>query len=73
LEKRYLFFAGAANNGRDLSLIRSYELTGAEVFTNDSRPRRLISAAPGVPKEWAVEETFLAAVREAIRKRVGKR
>jgi hypothetical protein len=73
LEKRYLFFAGAANNGRDLSLIRSYELARSEVFTNDSRPRRLISAAPGVPKEWTLEETFLLAVREAIGKRTGRR
>ena len=68
LGKRYLVFAEAINNGRDLSLIRSYELTGGEVFTNDSRPRRLISATPSVPKEWALEETFLAAVREVISK-----
>jgi hypothetical protein len=73
LGKRYLFFAAAVHNGRDLTLIRSYELTGGEVFTNDSRPRRLISATPSVPKEWALEETFLAAVREVISKRTSRR
>jgi hypothetical protein len=50
LGKRYVLFAHNANNGSDVSLMNSCELIDGEVFTNDSRPRRLISTLPGVPE-----------------------
>ena len=68
LGKRYVFFARRANDGSDISLIKSYELADGKVFTNDSRPSKLISALPGVPKSWASEATFVEAVRQEVRK-----
>ena len=49
LSKRYVVFAQAINDGNDLSLIKSYELVDGKVFTNDARPRRLISTLASVP------------------------
>ena len=70
--KRYVFFARRVNDGSDISLIESYELRGGKVFTNDSRPIRLISTMPGVPRAWEAEATFLDAVRQEVRKEVGQ-
>jgi len=64
LGKQYMFFARAVNGGSDISLIKSYELVDGKVFTNDSRPSRLISTLPGVPKAWEAEATFVDAVRK---------
>jgi hypothetical protein len=64
LGKRYVLFARSVNDGTDISLMGSYELVDCKVFTNDSRPRRLISTLPGVPSTWADEAAFLKAVRE---------
>ena len=64
LGRRYLVFARAINDGKDISLIKSYELIDGKVFTNDSRPGRLISALAGVPLTWEYEASFLKAVRE---------
>ena len=70
LGKRYVFFARRVNDGSDISLIDSYELRDGKVFTNDSRPSRLISTMPGVPKAWEAEATFLDAVRKEVRSQV---
>ena len=64
LARRYLVFARAINDGKDINLIKSYELIDGKVFTNDSRPSRLISALAGVPLTWEYEASFLKAVRE---------
>jgi hypothetical protein len=64
LSRRYVVFARAINKGNDISLIKSYELVDGKVFTNDSRPGRLLSTLAGVPLTWADEEAFLKAVRE---------
>jgi hypothetical protein len=64
LGKRYVFFARRVNDGSDISLIKSYELIDGKVFTNDSRPSRLISTLPGVPQAWSDEAAFLKAVRQ---------
>ena len=64
-DKRYVVFARATNDGNDLSLIKSYELADGKVFTNDSRPRRLISTLQSVALTWDDEATFVKAVREA--------
>ena len=66
LGRRYVFFASAVNDGKDTSLIKSYELLNGKVFTNDSRPRRLIPIQEGVPSALSDEVAFLNAVREAI-------
>ena len=58
--RRYVIFARAINDGNDLSLIKSYELDDGKVFSNDSRPRRLISPSDD-------EARFLREVREAIK------
>jgi hypothetical protein len=72
LGKRYVFFARRVNDGSDISLIDSYELRDGKVFTNDTRPSRLISTLSGVPKAWADEATFVEAVRQEVRKEVGQ-
>ena len=72
LGKRYVFFARRVNDGSDISLIKTYELVDGKVFTNDSRPTKLISALPGVPKAWASEAMFVEAVRQEVRKEVGQ-
>jgi hypothetical protein len=66
--RRYVIFARAINDGNDLSLIKSYELEEGKVFSNDSRPRRLISPSDD-------EARFLREVREAIKssKQTGRR
>jgi hypothetical protein len=64
LGRRYVVFARAINDGNDISLIKSYELVDGKVFTNDSRPGRLLSTLAGVPSTWADEAAFLKAVRE---------
>jgi hypothetical protein len=69
--KRYMFFADRVNKGSDISLIKSYELRDGKVFTNDSRPSRLISTLPGVPQAWADEAAFLKAVRRVTASTVG--
>lgn len=69
--KRYMFFAKSVNDGSDISLIDSYELRDGKVFTNDSRPSRLISTLPGVPQAWADEAAFLKAVRQVTASTVG--
>lgn len=66
LDKRYVVFAQAINDGNDLSLIKSYELVDGKVFTNDSRPSRLISTLTSVPLTWEDEPAFVKAVREAV-------
>lgn len=71
LGKRYMFFARAVNGGSDVSLRKSYELVDGKVFTNDSRPSRLISTLPGVPQDWADEAAFLKAVRQVTASTVG--
>ena len=65
LSKRYVIFAQAINDENDLSLIKSYELVDGKVFTNDSRPSRLISTLRSVPVTWGDEAAFVKAVREA--------
>ena len=65
LDRRYVVFAQATNDGNDLSLIKSYELVDGKVFTNDSRPSRLISTIVGIPSTWENEAAFVKAVREA--------
>lgn len=65
LDKRYLVFAQAINDGNDLNLIKSYELVDGKVFTNDSRPSRLISTLTSVPSTWEDEAAFVKAIREA--------
>lgn len=72
LGKRYMFFARTVNGGSDISLITSYELVDGKVFTNDSRPSKLISALPGVPNAWASEATFVEAVRQRVQEEVGQ-
>ena len=72
LGKRYMFFARRVNGGSDISLIDSYELRDGKVFTNDSRPSRLISTLSGVPKVWEAEAAFVEAVRQEVRKEVGQ-
>jgi hypothetical protein len=71
LGNRYVFFARRVNDGRDVSLIKSYELVDGKVFTNDSRASRLISTLPGVPQAWADEAAFLKAVRQVTASTVG--
>lgn len=65
LGRRYVMFGQAINNGHDISLIKSYELADGKVFTNDSRPSRLISTVAGVPSTWQDEAEFIKAVRES--------
>ena len=64
LGQRYVVFARAINDAKDISLIKSYELIDGKVFTNDSRPSRLISILAGVPLAWEDEAAFLKAVRD---------
>lgn len=64
LGQRYVVFARAINDAKDISLIKSYELIDGKVFTNDSRPSRLISTLAGVPLAWEDEAAFLKAVRD---------
>ncbi|HEX5964839.1 MAG TPA: hypothetical protein VFY51_02870 [Pyrinomonadaceae bacterium] len=64
LDKRYVFFACAVNDGKDVSLIKSYELLNGKVYTNDSRRSRLIAVQEGVPSTLTDEAAFLKAVRE---------
>ncbi|HKY46284.1 MAG TPA: hypothetical protein VJM50_24540, partial [Pyrinomonadaceae bacterium] len=63
--RRYVIFAQSINDGHDISLIKSYELVDGKVFTNDSRPSRLISTVAGVPLTWEDEATFVEAVRKS--------
>jgi hypothetical protein len=68
---RYVLFAQRINEGKDLGLIKGYELRDGKVFrlTEDgSFSNVLVSNKPGVPDDFSDERDFLEAVRQKVRR-----
>jgi hypothetical protein len=73
---RYVLFAQRVREGKDIDLIKGYELRDGKVFrlTEDgSIGNILVSIKPGVPDVFSEERAFLEAVRQEVgdRKKTG--
>jgi hypothetical protein len=65
---RYVLFAKGIHGGKDLTLIRGYELRDGQVFKlreNGSPGPTLVSTIPGAANTLSLEKAFLQAVRKA--------
>lgn len=66
---RYVLFAKKIHEGKDLTLIRGYELREGQVFklTEDGNPGdELVSSIPGAASIPSEEKAFIQAVRNAV-------